>query len=498
MAQRQGILALDQGTTSSRAIVFDLQGRTIARAQQEFPQHYPMSGWVEHDPEALWQSTVDVGRTALAAAQSEGAEVLALGLTNQRETTIVWDRATGAPVHNAIVWQDRRTAGHCSALREQGCEPEVNARTGLLFDPYFAGTKIAWILDNVTGMRRRAEAGELAFGTVDSWLLWRLTGGRVHATDATNACRSLLFNIHSQQWDSELLKLLDVPRAMLPEVRDCAADFGETLPAVFGEPLPIRGVAGDQHAAVVGQTCFGPGMVKSTYGTGCFALLTTGDYPVQSQNRLLTTLAYRVNGQPAYALEGSIFVAGAAVQWLRDKLGVIGAAADTEWLAAGLHSTHGVHLVPAFTGLGAPYWEPEARGSLLGLSLDTGPAELARAALESTCFQTHDLITAMAGDAGTSPMALRADGGMAVNDWFLQRLADLTGLTVERPHTTETTAIGAAWLAGLGHGIWTSLEQLQAQWQVDTRFEPSLPAADREQCLDGWHDAVRRTLGRER
>jgi len=494
MANRDGILAVDQGTTSSRAIVFDAGGAVVAVSQQEFPQHYPHSGWVEHDPEDLWVSTLAVCREAIDRAREAGVRATVMGITNQRETTLVWDRATGEPVCNAIVWQDRRTAETCAKLRSRGDEAEVTARTGLLLDPYFSATEVAWILDNVSGARQRAEAGELAFGTVDSWLIWRFTGGAKHLTDATNASRTMLFNIHTQQWDEDLLKRFRVPAEVLPEVLDSAADFGETLPELLGYSLPIRGVAGDQHAAVVGQGCFSPGMIKSTYGTGCFALINTGSEAVASKNRLLTTLAYRIDGQPTYALEGSIFVAGAAVQWLRDRLGVIASAEETEALAASLDDNKGVYLVPAFTGLGAPHWDPDARGALFGLTRDTGPAELARAALESVCYQTHDLIVAMAADAGTAPQTLRVDGGMVVNNWLLQMLADVADVAVERPTVIETTALGAAYLAGLGHGVWGSLEDVRSQWQLDRRFEPSVAEADRKRALAGWSRAVRRVI----
>ncbi|MGD8428882.1 MAG: glycerol kinase GlpK [Ectothiorhodospiraceae bacterium] len=492
MSNRESILAVDQGTTSSRALVFDLDGRMVSTAQQEFTQHYPQSGWVEHDPEDLWNTTVAVCREAMERAEAEGAQLVTLGITNQRETTVLWDRDTGKPVHNAIVWQDRRTADWCAELKDAGHEPEVTSRTGLLLDPYFSATKIAWILDNVEGARRKAEAGRLAFGTVDSWLLWRLTGGRVHRTDATNAARTMLFNIHTQQWDPGLLKLFNIPESLLPEVVDCAAEFGETDADVLGRSLPVRGIAGDQHAAVVGQSCFTPGMIKSTYGTGCFALLNTGDTPVQSHNRLLTTLAYRLDGKPTYALEGSIFVAGAAVQWLRDGLGLIASAAETEEHARRIESNKGVYLVPAFTGLGAPHWDPNARGAIFGLTRDTGVAEFARAALESVCYQTHDLVVAMAADAGEAPRELRVDGGMVANDWLMQRLADLVGLSVARPQITETTALGAAYLAGLGQGIWSSLEDVRSHWQLDARFQPQLNAVARDESLRGWADAVRR------
>jgi len=491
---RERILAIDQGTTSSRAIVHDLDGRAVATAQEEFTQHYPAGGWVEHDPGDLLQSTLRVAREAMTRAEGDGGRVVAIGITNQRETTIVWDRETGQPVHAAIVWQDRRTAAFCAGLKAAGHEAAVTARTGLLLDPYFSGTKVRWILDHVEGARERAAAGRLAFGTVDSWLIWNLTGGRVHATDATNAARTLLFDIHAQDWDDELLGLFDVPRALLPDVRDSAADFGMTEPGLFGRALPIRGVAGDQHAAVVGQTCFAPGTVKSTYGTGCFALMNTGDRPVHSANRLLTTLAYRIDGRPTYALEGAIFMAGGTIQWLRDQLGVLATAGDSEDQARRARTDDDVYLVPAFTGLGAPYWAPDARGAILGLTRDTGVPEIARAALESVCYQTHDLVVAMSADARTPLRGLRVDGGMVVNDWLLQRLADLVGLPVERPRETETTALGATYLAGLGQGIWGSLDEVRDHWVLDARFEPSIDEHERDRRTRGWHEAVRRVL----
>lgn len=494
MAKRPSILAVDQGTTSSRAIVFDTAGCIVAAAQQEFPQLYPQPGWVEQRPDDIYRSTAAVCREALTRAEAAGAEVLTMGITNQRETTLVWDRQTGEPVYNAIVWQDRRTADHCARLRAQGNEADISARTGLLLDPYFAATKLAWILDNVEGARRQAETGRLVFGTVDTYLLWRLNGGRVHATDATNACRTLLFDIHTQQWNEELLALFQIPPGLLPEIHDCAAEFGRTQAAHFGRALPVQGIAGDQHAAMVGQTCFSPGMVKSTYGTGCFALLNTGARPVQSRNRLLTTLAYRIGGKPTYALEGSIFIAGAAIKWLRDSLGLLRTAAESEDYARRLESNKGVYLVPAFTGLGAPHWDPHARGALLGITQDTGPAEIARAALESVCYQTHDLMVAMANDAGEPPRELRVDGGMAANAWMLQRLADLVGLTVERPRIIETTALGAAYLAGLQAGIWSSLEDVRHHWQADARYQPSISTSEREQCLLGWKQALGRVV----
>jgi len=494
---REAILAIDQGTTSSRGIVFDTDGTIISTAQREFQQIYPHSGWVEHDPEEIWETVVTTSKEALEAAEAEGYEVVSIGITNQRETTIVWDRETGQAVYNAIVWQDRRTAGWCAELKEAGQEGDITKRSGLLLDPYFSATEIAWILDNVEGTRERANAGKLAFGTIDTWILWRLTGGAVHATDATNACRTMLFNIHDQAWDSELLYQFKVPQSVLPEVRDSAADFGTSKPDILGKSLPVEGIAGDQHAAIVGQACFAPGMIKSTYGTGCFALLNTGNRPVASRNRLLTTMAYRINGQPTYALEGSIFVAGAAIQWLRDGLGLIEEAAESEALARELDSNEGVYLVPAFTGLGAPHWDPNARGALFGLTRNTGPQHIARAALESVSYQTQDLVAAMAADADDPLQSLRVDGGMVGNDWLVQMLSDITAIPVERPTVTETTALGAAYLAGLQHGIWGSLEELQSHWHLEKRFKPAMPAAEREHMIAGWRDAVARVLGRD-
>lgn len=474
-------------------MVFDSDGRIVATAQEEFPQHFPNDGWVEHDPEDIWRTTLAVSRQALADAERSGDRVGAIGIANQRETTLIWDRATGAPVYNAIVWQDRRTAETCDRLRTDGLEDAVRGKSGLLLDPYFSATKAAWILDHVPDARARAMRGELAFGTVDSFLLWRLTGGRAHVTDATNACRTNLFNIHTQDWDDELLDWFDVPRACLPEVRDCAADFGETDPDLFGRPIPIFGVAGDQQAAAIGQCCFEPGAIKSTYGTGCFVLVNTGDRAIKSSNRLLTTTAYRLAGAPTYAIEGSIFVAGAAVQWLRDALGVIGDAVETEALAASVEDTGGVYLVPAFTGLGAPHWDAHARGALVGLTRGSGRAELARAALESVCYQTADLLSAMAQD-GVAAKALRVDGGMVANDWLLQYLADILDLPVDRPAVMETTALGAATLAGLKTGLFSSLDDAASRWRRDARFEPNMPAAQRADRMTGWQAAVQRTL----
>jgi len=483
------ILAIDQGTTSSRAIVFDRGGQPRASAQREFRQHYPADGWVEHDPEEIWSSTLAVARDALRDAESKGLQVQAVGITNQRETTLVWERDSGRAIHGAIVWQDRRTAEICDRLRSPDVETLVAERSGLRVDPYFSATKVAWILDHVEGARRRAERGELAFGTVDSFLLWRLTGGRVHATDATNACRTGLYNIHEMDWDPELLRLYRVPEALLPRVEDCTADFGMTEPSLFGRSLPILGIAGDQQAAAIGQACFDEGSIKSTYGTGCFVILNTGDKAVLSRNRLLTTICYRIGGKATYAIEGSIFVSGATVQWLRDGLGIIERASDTEALAQGTASNAGVYLVPAFTGLGAPHWDSGARGAIFGLTRDTGPAQLARAALEAVCYQTRDLFEAMAED-GVRPTALRVDGGMVANDWMLQFLADVLAIPVDRPEVPETTALGAAYLAGLQAGLYASLDDIAAQWRRQARFEPKLAAGERKRLLAGWDAAV--------
>jgi glycerol kinase len=486
------ILAIDQGTTSSRAMVFSAQGKVLSSAQREFTQHFPRDGWVEHDAEQIWRVTAQVCREALGKLDAP-SDVLGIGITNQRETTVVWDRHTGKPIGPAIVWQDRRTAQQCHALQQAGHEALVRERTGLLLDPYFSATKIAWLLDNIDGARERAERGELAFGTIDSWLIWQFTGGKTHATDATNAARTLLFNIHQQRWDEELLKLFNIPTAMLPEVLDCAANFGTAHHGLGGAELPIAGVAGDQHAAMIGQACFSPGMIKSTYGTGCFALLHTGDQPIASRNRLLTTLAYRLNGQPQYALEGSIFMAGATVQWLRDKLGIINHASDTEALAKSLSSNNGVYLVPAFTGLGAPHWEPDARALLCGMTRDTGRAEIARAALEAVCYQTHDLLHAMSDDADHPLETLRVDGGMIANNWLMQTLADITNRPVERPEIIETTALGAARLAGLQLGVFANLEQVALSWQLEQRCEPAANELHRQHLLRGWERAIART-----
>ena len=491
----KAVMAIDQGTTSSRAILFDADFNSLSVAQQEFTQFYPKSGWVEHDADEIWRSVVDVTRDALAQAGLTAADIAAIGITNQRETVVVWDRKTGEPIHPAIVWQDRRTADFCAQLKAAGHEAMVTAKTGLLLDPYFSGTKLAWLLDSVEGARARATAGELAFGTIDTWLLYRLTDGAVHRTDATNACRTMLFNIHEQRWDPELLAMLNIPEAMLPEVCDNAADFGTTALLGEGTSVPITAMAGDQHAAVVGQGCFQPGMLKSTYGTGCFAVLNTGAQAVPSNNRLLTTLAYRLNGVPTYALEGSIFIAGAAVQWLRDGLGILENAAQSGALADSADAEQDVVLVPAFTGLGAPHWDSEARGAIFGLTRNSGPAEFARAALEAVCFQTNDLLTAMKADwADAARTILRVDGGMTASDWTMQALADVLDAAVERPVVTETTALGVAYLAGAQVGFYGDQADFAQRWQLDQRFEPGWDAERRDRKIALWSDAVRRTL----
>ncbi len=486
------LLAIDQGTTSTRSIIFDAGLRPVATAQQEFAQHYPAPGWVEHDPDDLWRTALETARAAMAKAGVSAGQIAGIGITNQRETTVVWDRATGKPVHKAIVWQDRRTAPLCDALREAGHGPMITAKTGLLLDPYFSATKVKWILDQ-HGLAERAERGELAFGTVDSFLIWHLTGGRVHATDATNAARTMLFNIATQDWDAEICGLLGVPMAMLPQVHDSADDFGVT--EVFGAPVRIAGVAGDQQAATVGQACFQPGMMKSTYGTGCFALLNTGGVMVPSTNRMLTTVAYRLKGKPTYALEGSIFIAGAVVQWLRDGLKTIGAAPETQALAEAADAEQGVILVPAFTGLGAPYWRPDCRGAVFGLTRNSGPAELARAALESVGYQTRDLLEAMRADwGGAAEGVLRVDGGMAASAWTMQFLADITGAPVDRPMVTETTALGAAYLAGLQVGVCAEPAIFAKTWALERRFEPMMAVADRDAKYARWKRAVAATM----
>ena len=489
------ILAIDQGTTSTRAIVFDAKLKPRASAQKEFKQHFPNSGWVEHDPEEIWKSVLATCRAAIAKAKTAPKQIRCLGITNQRETTVVWERKTGKAIHKAIVWQDRRTADACAALRREGHEALISARTGLLLDPYFSATKIAWLLDRVDGARAAAEQGRLAFGTVDSFLLWRLTGGKLHATDATNASRTLLLDIGTARWDADLCKLFGVPPSLLPQVRDCAGDFGTTVPELFGGPIRILGIAGDQQAATVGQGCFRPGMMKSTYGTGCFALLNTGETPVASNNRLLTTIAYQLGGKRTYALEGAIFIAGAAVQWLRDALKMIAAAPDVNALAAAADPAEQVYLVPAFVGLGAPWWDANARGAVYGLTRNAGVAELARAALEAVGYQTRDLLDAMRADwPAAGDTVLRVDGGMAASDFTMQFLADILAAPVDRPAVMETTAVGAAYLAGLAAGVCPDLAEFAARWTCERRFTPQMDEATRARKFAGWRDAVARTL----
>ena len=492
------IIAIDQGTTSSRSIVFDENLNILASAQQEFPQHYPQSGWVEHDPQDLLDTTLATFREALQVADIEAQEVAAIGITNQRETLVIWDKDSGKPIYNAIVWQDRRTAEFCQdVLKAGGHEEAIRQKTGLLADPYFSGTKVNWVLENVDGARAQAEAGQLRMGTVDSWLIWHLTAGQVHATDATNASRTMLYNIHKKQWSEELLSILNVPKSLLPEVKDSAADFGTTDPALFGAAIPICGVAGDQHAATVGQACFQSGMMKATYGTGCFALLNTGDTAIISRNNLLTTIAYQINGKTTYALEGSIFVAGAAVQWLRDGLGIIDSASDTQALAEAADPHQSVYLVPAFVGLGAPYWDPDARGAIFGMTRNSGPAEFARATLESVGYQTCDLLEAMRADSAAlkeNDTILRVDGGMTASDWSMQFLADILNSPVDRPKVLETTALGAAYLAGLQQGICPPPEEFAQIWELERQFKPQMEESERTAKYAGWKEAVRRTL----
>ena len=487
------ILSIDQGTTSTRVIAFDQNGHIITSAQEEFPQIYPDDGWVEHDPNDIWSTALSTLRIAYTAAKNKGFTPIAIGITNQRETTFVWDRETGDCIYNAIVWQDRRTADICRNLSEQLDVKALNAKTGLLHDPYFSGSKIAWILDNVEGARQRGEAGNLAFGTSDCFLIYKLTGGKSHATDATNASRTNLFNIHTQDWDDDLLSLFNVPASVLPQVLDSSDDFGVLDQGILGEALPIYGVAGDQQAAAIGQACFKPGDIKSTYGTGCFVILNTGDTVIPSNNNLLSTVAYRLGGKTTYAQEGSIFIAGAAVQWLRDAVGLIDDASETETLAKESADRDGLYLVPAFTGLGAPYWDPDARGALLGITRDTSRADIVRATLDSICFQTHDLFAAFAED-GVTPSALRVDGGMVKNDWVVQRLADVLDLVVDRPVVMETTALGAAYLAGLKAGLFKDLDDIANKWKSERQFTPQRSQGWREIRIKGWKTAIGRVL----
>lgn len=490
------IMAIDQGTTSSRAILFDEKFHIVSSAQQEFAQYFPASGMVEHDAEEIWSSVVATCRKAIADAGIDASQIAGLGITNQRETTVIWDKTTDKPIHHAIVWQDRRTSNYCNELKISGHEEPIRNKTGLLLDPYFSATKINWLLNNVEGARNKAENGKLLFGTVDSYLLWRLTGGASHKTDATNASRTLLFDIEKNDWDDELLEIFNVPRQMLPSVEDCAAEFGNTLTDLFGASIPVLGIAGDQHAAVLGQACFSPGMIKSTYGTGCFVMLNTGEDRAISKNRLLSTIAYRLNSKTTYALEGSIFIAGAAVQWLRDGLKIIDDASQTGGLAAEADHSQNVIMVPAFAGLGAPYWEPDVRGALFGLTRNTGRHELSRAALEAVCYQTRDLVDAMKDDwqGQLEDTILRVDGGMVASDWTMQYLADMLAAPIDRPSILETTALGAAWLAGMKSGTWPDMEGFSKSWSLQQRFEPSLDEAERSRRYAGWRAAVESTI----
>ena len=485
------LLAIDQGTSSSRTVIYDHTTQVVASAQQEFPQHYPKPGWVEHDPEDIWTSVQEVTRQAMSTADASAADISGIGITNQRETTLLWDRKTGECIYNAIVWQDRRTASYCQALKDQGAEASLTKKTGLRLDPYFSATKIAWVLDNVDGARIRADKGELAFGTIDTFILWRLTGGRVHATDASNASRTLLFNIHSQKWDDELLALFDVPQGLLPEVRDCASDFGQSDEHTLGGVVPILGMAGDQQAALIGQAGFAEGMTKSTYGTGCFVIANTGGAALESQNQLLTTVESRLRGKVTYGLEGSVFVAGSAIQWLRDSLKIISAAEDTEDIARERGIVDDVHVVPAFTGLGAPHWDPQARGAILGLTRGSDRDDIATATLQAVAYQTRDLIDSMSDD-GVSPSVIRVDGGMVANNWFLQFLSDILNLPVERPQNVESTVLGAAYLAAYQAGIISSTDDMTKFWRRESLFEPSMLADRRESLLAGWRNAVAR------
>ncbi|MCA9099659.1 MAG: glycerol kinase GlpK [Planctomycetales bacterium] len=487
------VLALDEGTTSARAIVFDDAGQITSVAQQEFPQILPAPGIVEHDPEAIWTAQLEVARDALAQAQLSAADVSGIGITNQRETTVLWERVSGRPVANAIVWQSRVSAPICDRLKADGHEPTIREKTGLVVDAYFSGTKIKHLLDSDPALRRRAEAGEILFGTIDTYLVWRLTGGGRHVTDPSNASRTMLYNIHTLDWDDELLRILDVPRAILPEVRQSSEIVGETTPELFGAKIPIAGIAGDQQAATFGQACFEPGSVKNTYGTGCFTLLNTGERPVTSQNNLLTTVGWTVDGKTTYCLEGAVFIAGAVVQWLRDGLGLIKSAAEIESLAASVTDNGGVYIVPAFVGLGAPHWDPYARGAIFGITRGTTAGHFARAALESMAWQSRDLVIAMEKDAGTALSELRADGGASVNDRLMQFQSDVLGAKVVRPRVAETTALGAAYLAGLAVGVWDSCDDVAAHWQLDREFTPSMSTAERDARYAKWHTAVERS-----
>ncbi len=488
--QDQYILALDQGTTSSRAMLFDRKGNIVSVAQKEFRQIYPQPGWVEHNPQEIWSTQAGVAAEAVTRAGVNGTSIASIGITNQRETTIVWDRDTGQPIYNAIVWQDRRTAGLCDELKAQGLEAKVRAKTGLPIDAYFSATKIRWILDNVDGARDKAKQGKLAFGTVDSWLVWNFTKHELHITDVTNASRTMLFNIHTMEWDSDLLEALDIPRSMLPEVRASSEVYGNTVTTVFASKIPIGGIAGDQHAALFGQMCTKSGMVKNTYGTGCFLVMNTGEKPIESNNNLVTTIAWKIGNEVNYALEGSIFIAGAVVQWLRDGLGIIKTASEIEALASSVEHCDGVYLVPAFAGLGAPHWNPRARGTLFGVTRGTTNAHIARAALDSIAYQSLDVLKAMEADSGIKIGELRVDGGACANNLLMQFQSDLLGCATARPRISETTALGAAYLAGLAVGYWSNVGELESQWQLDRRFTPAMQQADAQQCIAGWQRAI--------
>ena len=490
------IMALDQGTTSSRCIIYNKEGTQISMAQKEFTQYFPEAGWVEHDPIEIWDTQLETARDALAKAGLTASDIDSIGITNQRETTIVWDKNTGEPVYNAIVWQCRRTADFCGELKAEGLMEKYRAKTGLLIDPYFSGTKLRWILENVEGTRERAEKGELLFGTVETWLIWNLTGGRVHVTDYSNASRTMMFNIHELCWDKEMLERLDIPECMLPQPMPSSCIYGETEKSIFGESVVIGGAAGDQQAALFGQTCFGKGEAKNTYGTGGFILVNTGDTPVTSTNGLLTTIAWGINGKVTYALEGSVFVSGALIKWLRDEMGIIETAAQTQEMAMKVDDTEGAYIVPAFTGFGAPYWDPYARGAIFGLTRGVNKNHIARAALESMAYQTYDLLNAMAEDLGEGIKALKVDGGAAANDFLLQFQADIMDSDVYRPDCIETTSLGAAYLAGLATGFWNSEDDIDDNWQVDRIFKSRMEEEKREELLKGWHEAVKRTLTR--
>lgn len=494
------ILSIDQGTTSSRAIIFDDKIVSVASAQKEFTQHFPASGMVEHDAEEIWRDVVEICRTAIKNSGIKAEQIAGIGITNQRETTIIWDKKSGEPIHKAIVWQDRRTSEYCASLKQAGHEQMVTDKTGLLLDPYFSGTKVNWLLDNVEGARAKAENGDLLVGTVDCYLLWKLTGGKSHKTDATNAARTLLYNIHDNAWDDALLKLFDVPRSMLPSVEDCAFEFGVTTADLFGAEIPILGIAGDQHAATIGQACFKPGMVKSTYGTGCFVMLNTGETATKSKNRLLTTIAYRLDGKTTYALEGSIFIAGAAVQWLRDALGIIDDASQTGKMAAEADDSQELILVPAFAGLGAPYWEPEARGAIFGMTRNSGPKEFSRATLEAVCYQTRDLVEAMQSDwqSEEADVTLRVDGGMVASNWTMQFLSNILNAPVDRPTNLETTALGAAWLAGMKAGIYPAMDEFSESWHLDRTFEPAMDEDIRQAKYANWKRSVAATIAQSK